>query len=491
MTETKKMKGKKHNATILIVDDDPKTRKLLSKFLSQSHNSVITAGSAEEAFALINREPPDLILLDILLPDVNGFDIARRLKMKPKTRDIPFIFLTVKTEPEDKVKGFKLGAVDYLTKPIDLDEAAARINTHLTILKLQFSLKGKNLRLQQEIAEHKRTEEALKVSENQFRHLAEFNPGPIVVHSEGLVVYVNKAAVKTLRGTDPGEFVGKPVLDFLHPDYRDIVLKRISQAQKDDKITETIEEKFIRGDGKVIDVEVTSIPTVFQGKPSMQVIFQDISERVAAENKIKASLREKEVLLKEIHHRVKNNLQVINSLLSLQSRRIDDKQTAAVFDELKNRIYSIALVHEKLYESKDLSNIDFGAYTRILVSHIHKTFPTSLSTVKLEINASSIFLQVNKAIPCALIINELVTNALKYAFQNGQKGEIIIEIKTNEQGKLTLTVADNGVGLPEDLDIDKPKALGLQIISALVRQLHGTLQVDKQNGTAFIIEFQK
>ena len=484
------MKKKKPKTTILIVDDDAGTRKLLSRFFSRSHLCVLTAGSAEETFALIDREPPDLILLDILLPDVDGFEIARRLKKKQKTRDIPLIFLTVKTDPEDKIRGFKLGAVDYLTKPIDLDEAAARINTHLTILNLQRSLKRKNLQLQQEIAEHKRTEEALKVSKNQYRRLVEFNPGPIVVHSAGRVVYVNKAAVKTLRGTDPQEFVGKPVLDFIHPDYRDIALERIRQAQKGGKVTETIEEKFIRLDGKIIDVEVTSFPTLFQGKPANQVIFQDISERVAAEKKVKKSLREKEVLLKEIHHRVKNNLQVINSLLSLQSRRLDDKQTTAVFDEIKNRVYSIALVHEKLYESKDLANIDFGEYTRMLVSHLYKTFPTGQANVKLEIKASPVSLQVDKAIPCALIINELVSNALKYAFRDGRKGELIVEFKTKEPGKVTLTVTDNGVGLPEDIDVDEPKALGLQIINALVRQLHGTLRVVKQKGTAFIIEFQ-
>jgi len=218
--------------------------------------------------------------------------------------------------------------------------------------------------------------------------------------------------------------------------------------------------------------------------------LENVTERVRAEEKIKASLAEKEVLLKEIHHRVKNNLQVINSLLNLQSERIQDEESLSIFEKCKNRISSIALVHEKLYESKDLANINFGEYVRTLTTQMFGSCPPNLSAVKLRINASDVFLKLNQAIPCSLIINELVMNAMKYAFPQGQEGEIVVALKSTNKGKITLIVADNGVGLPHNFDINKSETLGMQIINALVKKLDGSFEIDRSKGSKFTILFQ-
>jgi PAS domain S-box-containing protein len=234
------------------------------------------------------------------------------------------------------------------------------------------------------------------------------------------------------------------------------------------------------------------IPIKGPGGAVIGLVFslENVTERVRAEEKIKASLAEKEVLLKEIHHRVKNNLQVINSLLNLQSERIRDEESLYIFEKCKNRINSIALVHEKLYESEDLANINFGEYVRTLTSQMFSACPPGLSAVRLKINASDVFLKINQAIPCSLIINELVMNAMKYAFTRGQEGEIVIEFKSTNKGKITLIVADNGVGLPPDFDINKSETLGMQIINAFVKKLNGSIEINQGSGSKFTIQFQ-
>jgi two-component sensor histidine kinase len=216
----------------------------------------------------------------------------------------------------------------------------------------------------------------------------------------------------------------------------------------------------------------------------------EISERNKAEKKLKASLAEKEVLLKEIHHRIKNNLQVINSLLSLQVRRISDEECITIFEECKNRINSISLVYEKLYESENLTNISFGDYARTLAKELFNSYSAKIPGIRLKLAAEDILLQVNKAIPCALILNELLMNSIKFGFPDGKRGEIRVEFNSNGKRNVSLGVGDNGVGLPEDFDIDAPGTLGMQIINALVRQLHGSIEIDRKKGAKFVVTFQ-
>jgi two-component sensor histidine kinase len=219
----------------------------------------------------------------------------------------------------------------------------------------------------------------------------------------------------------------------------------------------------------------------------------EITERKRAEELIQSALIEKEVLLKEIHHRVKNNLQLINSLLNLQSRRIHDEESLEIFEECKNRVDTIALIHEKLYESNDVSNINYGEYVHSLTTHLYDSRPANLSEVKLKITVDDVFLNVDKTIPCALITNELVTNAIKYGFPEGHendKGEIEVVLKSDGKDKVTLTVSDNGAGLPTDFDINTSETLGMQIIKALVKKLHGSIYIDRGKRTKFTINFK-
>lgn len=207
------------------------------------------------------------------------------------------------------------------------------------------------------------------------------------------------------------------------------------------------------------------------------------------EEALQTSLREKEVLLKEIHHRVKNNLQVISSLLNLQSGAASDPAVLAMLAESRNRIKSMALIHEKLYQSKGLARIDFAEYVRSLTNHLYRTYVVNSNLIRLELAVENVQLNVDAAIPCGLMLNELVSNSLKYAFPHGQSGKICVKLARAGDDRLILIVHDNGVGLPQDLDVKNSKSLGLKLVQILSKQLEGDLSFHSENGTEFRVAF--
>lgn len=220
------------------------------------------------------------------------------------------------------------------------------------------------------------------------------------------------------------------------------------------------------------------------------ITYQQIMQ---AEEQIKDSLAEKEMLLKEIHHRVKNNLQVISSLLYLQSRYIKDDQALEIFKNSQKRVEAMALIHENLYKSKDLSKINFREYLSSLILSIYNSYHLHVGQVRLEIQVKDIILDINTSIPLGLVINELVSNSLKHAFPNGRKGRLRVNLEeSKDKGyDFILTVEDNGIGFPAGRDLRDSNSLGMLIVNALVKQVHGTLDLDGTEGTRFTIKFKK
>ncbi len=216
----------------------------------------------------------------------------------------------------------------------------------------------------------------------------------------------------------------------------------------------------------------------------------ELVERKRAEDRITKSLREKEVLLKEIHHRVKNNLQVISSLLSLQSRNILDPKALDMFTESRHRVRSMALIHEKLYQSQNLSLIDFSEYTRNLTAYLCRSYAVDSGRISMTVDVKDIFLGIDTAVPCGLILNELVSNSLKHAFAAADTGEIAIRLHHKENGTIQLTVSDNGRGLPANLDYRNTESLGMQLVTTLTGQLKGTIVLDRSGGTTFRLTFE-
>jgi two-component sensor histidine kinase len=216
---------------------------------------------------------------------------------------------------------------------------------------------------------------------------------------------------------------------------------------------------------------------------------QEIAERKQAEERIQVSLQEKEILLKEIHHRVKNNLQVISSLLYLQSKEIEDQETLEMFLESQHRVRSMALVHERLYRTEDLARVDGAEYIRDLAGYLYRSYSTAAGLVKLTVKVDDVSLGIDTAVPCGLIINELVSNSLKHAFADGREGHVLVELGLDSQGVYTLIISDDGVGLPEGLDFRNTRSLGLRLVNTLVEQLGGTIELERSNETTFTITF--
>lgn len=230
---------------------------------------------------------------------------------------------------------------------------------------------------------------------------------------------------------------------------------------------------------------------------------REIKERIEIETRISGSLAEKEVLLKEIHHRVKNNLQVISSLIYLQSKKIVESETQLLFQECQNRVKSMALIHEELYGSENFSEIDFGKYISNLLSHLIANYQVNPSDINLKVNINDVCLTIETAVPCGLIINEIISNSLKYAFpeaemtHRGSNPEICVDLyqgtdidqSTADQSGYTLMVSDNGVGIPENINIYETDSLGIKLITVLVRQLNGTINFTRDNGTTYHIVF--
>lgn len=214
-------------------------------------------------------------------------------------------------------------------------------------------------------------------------------------------------------------------------------------------------------------------------------------KRNQVEKEIEKSLDEKETLLKEIHHRVKNNMQIISSLLNHQMEYIEDEKVAEIFIDSQNRISSMALVHEKLYQTLDLRDVNFKEYINNLTSNLFQSYNINSGNIRLDINVEDVSLDIDHAIPTGLIINELVTNSLKYAFPEGTKGWIRISFRATGEDMFELIVGDNGIGLPKDLDFRKTKSLGLHLVTILVEnQLHGTIDINRNNTTEFQIRFK-
>jgi two-component sensor histidine kinase len=216
----------------------------------------------------------------------------------------------------------------------------------------------------------------------------------------------------------------------------------------------------------------------------------DISDRKQKEARIEAALKEKDILLGEIHHRVKNNLQVVHSLLDLQAEKIDDEAIVEMLRESQNRVKSMALIHQMLYQSTDFSQVDFARFIRLLVTTLTSSYGMDADRIALSINAVAVYLPINLAIPCGLIVNELVSNALKYAFPRGNRGTITIDLSTDPARRVMLSVSDDGIGIPEKVDLDGGLTLGLQLVMLLTDQLGGELTIRRANPTRFGVAFE-
>ncbi|WP_413161064.1 PAS domain S-box protein [Capilliphycus salinus ALCB114379] len=346
-----------------------------------------------------------------------------------------------------------------------------------------------------DITERKKIEEQLLATTSRLSTLIENLQFGVLVEDENQqIVLANKTFCDLLEiPVDPKTIAGHNFEDLkenyqcLFPEEHQFI-QRYQEIINQEKIVTNEELKAADGRTFERDYVPIKIEQQYQGHLWM---YRDISERKQDEIELKNSLREKEVLLKEIHHRVKNNLFVVANLLEFQSDYFDDPQLIQALEDSKNRVFSMALIHEKLYKSTNLYRINFGEYLEQLIDHLLESYSGIDERVEFVAEIDPIFLNIETAHPCGLIVNELISNVFKHAFPEGMTGQVWLQLHQNSQGLVSLTVKDNGIGFPEDIDFHNVDSLGMELICTLTTQLEGNIELIRGNGTTFNLTFSE
>lgn len=463
---------------ILIIEDVPFDAELIDRELQKSGMNFISRRVEEEHEYLKELEhfKPDIILADHSLPNFDGISALKIAK--EIVPDVPFIFVSGKMGEDFAIEALKCGATDYVLKG-SLSKIVHAVNRAL-----------------EEVEEHSKrqmAEEALRNSHRQLLEAQEIGH----IGSWEMDVDSNKmscsAEFYNIMNLDTSKLDNgyDAMMEVIHPEDRVMVKKSITDAINGHNSFSN-HYRLVRPDGSIRILSSKGQVITDQDGNALRVVGteQDITEQKVAEEKIRSSLKEKEMLLAEIHHRVKNNLQVISSLLRLQSRFLKDEASIQIFKETQNRVRSIAILHEKLYQSDDLAKIKLDEYIKLLAEDLLYFYKLD-NQIDMNIDVEEVFLNIETAIPCGLIIDELVSNSLKYAFKPGENGNITIKIHSNNEQRFTLTVSDNGSGIPDDVDPENAATFGMQLIKYLTNQLKGKLELDRTNGTKFILEFHE
>jgi PAS domain S-box-containing protein len=340
------------------------------------------------------------------------------------------------------------------------------------------------------VSERQRANEVLRHTEHRFRALIEKSSDAIgLIDAQGIILYVSPST-ESLLGYRSQELVGRDVFQYVHPEDRPRAAASLSELLRHPDRIVTVELRARHQNGSWYWLESRGRNLLHD--PDVRALIvnsRDITERKRYQTQLQASLREKEVLLKEIHHRVKNNLQVISSLLNLQAETFSHPQILEVFRESQSRIKSMALVHESLYGASDLAHVDVEAYLRRLTDHLWRSYGPRAQAIILEMAIDHVALTMDTAIPCGLIINELISNAIVHGFPQGQPGRIRVQLRQDAAGHVTLAVSDTGVGPPAEFRLEEADTLGLRLVRALTEQLGGTLTLARRHGTTLTVAF--
>lgn len=447
---------------ILIVDDEPSNLATLKQILGDSY-ALVFARSGAECLAAVKKHQPALILLDIQMPDMDGYTVCRALKADEASENTPVIFVSSLGDVGDESAGFESGGVDYIIKPVSPALVHARVRTHLSLVRAS-------------------------ASEKHFQLLV--NVAPVMMwmtdDMDRFQLY-NEGWLRFTGRTLEQELSKQWENDDVHPEDRD---RQQKVYQQNIQQRQPFELQYRLKNGLEIYrwIKVVAVPRFSpQGTYSGYIgCGIDISEQKKQEEQIFAALKEKETLLSEVHHRVKNNLQIIDSLLGLKLSQVHDPTTLTILRDSQNRVRSMALIHQMLYQTKDFARVDFAEVCNTLARNLMSSYGAEPVRVRVIQSTGIISLPMSTAIPLGLLVNELVSNALKYAYPAGESGEVCVELSTSLNGDLKLSVRDDGVGLP-DGETNNSSTLGLQLVHVLSEQISSELQINRKHPTCFTI----
>lgn len=457
---------------ILFIEDSPADADLLQEILDErgnNHWQLHHVDYLEAALQCLQTTTFDVILSDLSLPDAQGVSTIQQIQAIAPL--IPLIVLTGLDDGGMGLEALRLGAQDYLVK--------GQINYHLLTRSVQYAIercKNQAVMRQQSIA------------------MSASREGIALLNEANEFTYVNFAYAEMYGWLSTQDLLGKNWCDLYREKEQQCFLEAIFLELQQQGYWSG-ETRGYRCSGEIFyqELSLTQLP-----EGGMVCIVRDISdrkrteaERRRAEQELRASLAEKELLFKEVHHRVKNNLQVISSIFSLQSQYLSDPRILATLEDSRNRIYSMALIHEQLYRSSNLTQINFNEYIQSLIQNLFDSYNINSNQIEIALNISGVVLTVDTAIPCGLLINELLSNALKHAFPENRQGKIQIDFWLKDTTHLQLTVRDNGIGLPPTLDLKQTNSLGLRLVRALTRQLSGKMEAFTDQGAVFQVCFPK
>lgn len=446
---------------ILLVEDVELDAELTERELKRTNLNYVSKRVEEESDFINNLKfyKPNIILADHSLPNFDGITALKISKeLSPGT---PFIFVSGKIGEDFAVEMLKEGATDYVLKS-NLPKLGHAVQRALNEYNEQVELKN--------------AEDALLESENKYRTLFEKNKHPIIVFDDkGNFTDSNEAALMFME-TNRENLLTKNLSDFIlySDDIETIGSKEFWNKKDNLEVTFEIKEKL-----KILELTLT--PVYLKNETIVFGVGTDITKRKKDEEKILNSLKEKELLLREIHHRVKNNLQIISTLLTLQSSQNNNMNVDDLYKESQNRIQSISLIHENLYHSKDLANINFEVYAKGLITDLFDSYGVDSNRVKLNLDIDNITMGIETAIPCGLIINELVSNSLKHGFPELKTGEVNVALHRLPKEDFSLIISDTGNPFPESVNLVNNETLGLELIKNLVNQLDAQFKFNRHN----------
>lgn len=415
---------------------------------------------------------PDIVISDYILPQFNGMEAL--IITREHDISLPFIILTGNQNEEIAIECIKSGATDYVMKE------------HL--VKLSFSVKDA-LRHRDVMRKKIRAEASLLESESRYRSMFENNFAVMLIADprNGVIIDVNPAA-EEYYGYNREVFIGMNISEISSADEKNFDLQLIPGLTGNRR---HVVSQHVLENGAERDVEIFCSPVNYMGNELVHCIIQDITERNVAVNALQASLDEKKELIREIYHRTKNNMQVIISMLSLQTVFSDDEKLGKVLKDMESRIRAMSLVHDKLYKSKNLSKLELKGYLIELADNIVSGYHRTYEDIEIVNEMVNIEVLIDTAVPCGLVVNELISNAVRYAYPDKKNGKIFLNLSIDKSNVIELVVADNGAGKGMDFNLENFTSMGLQIVKNIVEyQLKGEFTVDNTEGLKWTIRFK-